>query len=165
MSSENSTTVVSRSVKVFPLKLWILKGWSAEKGGKTDSILAISLVAKQYIINGDVLDIWSRGPAWSHKNGFHTASTSLVSTPYWFLELSQMNMNLLWCKVEIGVTDDKDTEFEFKCLMRGWWCWWTLALLNCNAVIGRIMEARRTNVAPMKAKSGHDKVTSNSRSR
>ena len=42
---------------------WILKGWSAEM-----RILAISLLAKKYLISGDVLSPASRGPAWSDNN-------------------------------------------------------------------------------------------------
>ena len=35
----------------------------ADRGGKADSILAISLLAKQHFIGGDVLNPGSRGPA------------------------------------------------------------------------------------------------------
>ena len=36
-----------------------------------DSILAISLLAKQYMISGDVLNPESGMLGWSHNNGFH----------------------------------------------------------------------------------------------
>ena len=42
------------------------RGKKAKKGGKADLFLAISLLAKQYLISGDVLKHGSRGSVWSH---------------------------------------------------------------------------------------------------